>query len=157
MVTPFDAPYKRPDAFSERIARNQQFLLKEESHMDKVVDPAGGSYYVETLTVNLAREKAGNYSSKPRNRADSSLLLQKARCRMPLTLPMPSAIPDVARRKEVLLGTKPVPEYQRMAADKISQDLLVVANAAVVPRKDRMHCSSMKRAASDFEAFASGY
>lgn len=37
--TPFDTPYKTPDDFSERIARNQQFLLKEESHLDKVVDP----------------------------------------------------------------------------------------------------------------------
>ncbi len=55
-VTPFDVPYQRPDAFSERIARNQQFLLKEESHMDKVVDPAGGSYYVEMLTVSIAKE-----------------------------------------------------------------------------------------------------
>ena len=43
-VTPFDVPYKTPDEFSERIARNQQFLLKEESHLDKVIDPAGGSY-----------------------------------------------------------------------------------------------------------------
>ncbi|WP_303425055.1 acyl-CoA mutase large subunit family protein, partial [uncultured Muribaculum sp.] len=55
-TTPFDVPFKTPDAFSERIARNQQFLLKEESHLDKVVDPAGGSYYVETLTVSLAQE-----------------------------------------------------------------------------------------------------
>ncbi|MDE6831399.1 MAG: acyl-CoA mutase large subunit family protein, partial [Muribaculaceae bacterium] len=55
-TVPFDTPYKVPDAFSERIARNQQFLLKEESHLDKVVDPAGGSYYVETLTVSLAEE-----------------------------------------------------------------------------------------------------
>ncbi|MDE5555282.1 MAG: acyl-CoA mutase large subunit family protein, partial [Muribaculaceae bacterium] len=55
-VVPFDTPYKTPDAFSERIARNQQFLLKEESHLDKVVDPAGGSYYVETLTLSIANE-----------------------------------------------------------------------------------------------------
>ncbi len=48
-TTPFDVPYKKPDAFSERIARNQQFLLKEESHLDKVVDPAGGSYYQRLL------------------------------------------------------------------------------------------------------------
>ena len=40
-VTPFDAPFKTPDEFSERIARNQQHLLKEESHLDKVIDPAG--------------------------------------------------------------------------------------------------------------------
>lgn len=55
VTTPFDTPYKTPDTFSERIARNQQFLLKEESHMDKVVDPAGGSYYVEELTVAIAQ------------------------------------------------------------------------------------------------------
>ncbi|MDE6145743.1 MAG: hypothetical protein K2F96_05645 [Muribaculaceae bacterium] len=52
-VTPFDVPFKTPDEFSERIARNQQLLLKEESHLDKVVDPAGGSYYIETLTVSI--------------------------------------------------------------------------------------------------------
>ena len=55
-VTPFDKSYKTPDEFSERIARNQQYLLKEESHLDKVVDPAGGSYYVETLTASIAQE-----------------------------------------------------------------------------------------------------
>ena len=48
VVTPFDASYKTSDEFSERIARNQQLLLKEESHFDKVVDPAAGSYYIET-------------------------------------------------------------------------------------------------------------
>ena len=53
-VTPFDAQYKQPDDFSERLARNQQLLLKEESHLDKITDPAGGSYYVETLTVSIA-------------------------------------------------------------------------------------------------------
>lgn len=55
-VTPFDAAYEKPDDFSERIARNQQLLLKEESHFDKVVDPAGGSYYIEVLTDSLAAE-----------------------------------------------------------------------------------------------------
>jgi methylmalonyl-CoA mutase len=46
-VTPFDEPYEKPTDFSERMARNQQLLLKEESHFDKVVDPSGGSYYIE--------------------------------------------------------------------------------------------------------------
>ncbi|MDR0768449.1 MAG: methylmalonyl-CoA mutase family protein, partial [Dysgonamonadaceae bacterium] len=50
LVAAFDTPYKTPDDFSERIARNQQLLLKEECHFDKVVDPSGGSYYIETLT-----------------------------------------------------------------------------------------------------------
>ena len=53
-VRPFDKTYQTPDDFSERIARNQQLLLKEESHFDKVVDPSAGSYYVEVLTNSLA-------------------------------------------------------------------------------------------------------
>ncbi|MPM36422.1 Methylmalonyl-CoA mutase [bioreactor metagenome] len=55
-VTPFDKVYQNPDEFSERLARNQQLLLKEESHLDKVVDPAAGSYYVENLTVAIAQQ-----------------------------------------------------------------------------------------------------
>lgn len=56
VVTPFDATYETPNDFSERIARNQQLLLKEECHFDKVVDPSSGSYYIEELTTSLANE-----------------------------------------------------------------------------------------------------
>ena len=56
VVTPFDAIYETPNDFSERIARNQQLLLKEESHFDKVVDPGAGSYFIEELTTSLANE-----------------------------------------------------------------------------------------------------
>ena len=53
-VEPFDAVFRQPDDFSERIARNQQIILKEESYFDKVADPAGGSYYIENLTELIA-------------------------------------------------------------------------------------------------------
>lgn len=49
-VTPFDSPYEIPNDFARRIARNQQLILKEEAHFDKVADPAAGSYYIENLT-----------------------------------------------------------------------------------------------------------
>ena len=55
-VLPFDTPYGSSDDFSMRIARNQQLLLKEESHFDKVIDPSAGSYYIETLTSNIAHK-----------------------------------------------------------------------------------------------------
>lgn len=42
--------------FPERLAENVQLVLKEEAHLDKVGDPAGGSYYIEALTASLARE-----------------------------------------------------------------------------------------------------
>lgn len=54
-VTPFDACLGLPDGFSRRIARNTQALLLEESSLGRVIDPAGGSWYVEHLTDELAR------------------------------------------------------------------------------------------------------
>ena len=53
-VNNFDEAYKMPDEFGARIARNQQIILKEESFMDKIVDPAAGSYYIENLTDSIA-------------------------------------------------------------------------------------------------------
>lgn len=119
-VTPFDVPYKRPDEFSERIARNQQFLLKEESHLDKVVDPAGGSYYVETLTVSIAAqawklfldvEEKGGFRACVENGEIQKAIREASEKRHT----------DVARRKEILLGTNQYPNINEMAAGKIEE------------------------------------
>lgn len=56
-VLPFESPFNRPGEFSERIARNQQLILREEACFDRVIDPSAGSYYIETLT-SLVAEKA---------------------------------------------------------------------------------------------------
>lgn len=53
-VSPFDEIVRKPDEFSARIARNQQIILQEECNLADVIDPAGGSYFVETLTKELA-------------------------------------------------------------------------------------------------------
>jgi methylmalonyl-CoA mutase len=53
-VEPFDVVFRQPDEFSERIARNQQLILKEEAYFDKVADPSAGSYYIESLTQLIA-------------------------------------------------------------------------------------------------------
>ncbi|NSW93095.1 MAG: methylmalonyl-CoA mutase small subunit [Bacteroidales bacterium] len=53
-VEPFDVVFRRPDEFSERLARNQQLLLKEEAFFDKVSDPSAGSWYIENLTSLVA-------------------------------------------------------------------------------------------------------
>lgn len=120
-VTPFDTPYKRPDDFSERIARNQQLLLKEESHLDKVVDPAGGSYYVETLTVNIAREawklfleieEKGGFMAALEDNSVQAAVRESSKKRHT----------DVARRKEILLGTNQYPNINETAADKIAEE-----------------------------------
>ena len=53
-VLPFDTALGVPDAFARRIARNTQALVLEESHLADVIDPAGGSWAVESRTDALA-------------------------------------------------------------------------------------------------------
>jgi len=52
----FDEVIRPPDEISRRLARNTQTILRDECHFGHVIDPAGGSYYVETLTDQLARK-----------------------------------------------------------------------------------------------------
>lgn len=54
-LLPFDAALGEPDAFGRRMARNTQFILEQESHLNHVVDPAAGSWYLESLTGQLAQ------------------------------------------------------------------------------------------------------
>lgn len=53
-VSTFDQGYNSPDEFSEHLARNTETLLKEEAFLSKVSDPLAGSYFVESLTKDLA-------------------------------------------------------------------------------------------------------
>lgn len=56
VVLPFTYALGRPDAFARRMARNTQLVLMEESGLGRVIDPAGGSWYVEKLSLDLARK-----------------------------------------------------------------------------------------------------
>ncbi|MBP0904360.1 methylmalonyl-CoA mutase subunit beta [Mariniflexile gromovii] len=53
---PYDVMYKKANAFSERMARNQLLILKHESYFDKVNNPSDGTYYIESLTQQLAEK-----------------------------------------------------------------------------------------------------
>jgi methylmalonyl-CoA mutase len=53
-VLPYNIGFVETNSFSERIARNQQHILKEESYLDKVCDVSKGSFYIETITQQIA-------------------------------------------------------------------------------------------------------
>ncbi|MGL4397200.1 MAG: methylmalonyl-CoA mutase family protein [Hyphomicrobium sp.] len=55
-VLPFTFALGKPDAFARRVARNIQIVCQEESHLGRVTDPAGGSWYVEQLTDEVAKK-----------------------------------------------------------------------------------------------------
>ncbi len=146
-VTPFDVPYQRPDAFSERIARNQQFLLKEESHMDKVVDPAGGSYYVEMLTVSIAKEAWKLFLDVVDNGGFFAAVAE-GKVQAAVNESCAKRHSDVARRKEILLGTNQYPNINEFAAEKIKTTGACHCGCAA---EKGPHALAMKRAATDFE------
>jgi methylmalonyl-CoA mutase len=56
VVLPFTFAQGQPDRFARRIARNIQIVLQEECNLGRVTDPAGGAWYVETMTEELARK-----------------------------------------------------------------------------------------------------
>ena len=151
-VTPFDMPYKRPDEFSERIARNQQFLLKEESHLDKVIDPAGGSYYVETLTVAIAKE-AWKLFLEVEDKGGFLACCNDDEVQKAIRESSEKRHTDVARRKEILLGTNQYPNINEMAADKIV-NLNGSLSCGCGHHDEACETAGLptKRAASDFEA-----
>ena len=117
VVTPFDAPYQKSDDFSERIARNQQILLKEESHLDKVVDPAGGSYYVEMLTKNLA-EAGWKLFLDVEDKGGFKAALESGDIIEAVNKTASERFDKVAKRREQLLGTNQFPNFTEKAADK---------------------------------------
>jgi methylmalonyl-CoA mutase len=146
-VTPFDTPYKTPDAFSERIARNQQFLLKEESHLDKVVDPAGGSYYVETLTVSIANEAWKLFLDVVEN-GGFFAQCNEGKVQASVNESCAKRHTDVARRKEILLGSNQYPNINENTNGKIEK----TGNACACKCGEEGEGGlSMKRAATDFE------
>ncbi len=116
-VLPFDEAYKQSDDFSERIARNQQLLLKEECHFDKITDPSAGSYYIENLTSSLAEQawklflntdEKGFYEDLKAGTVQTAVEESAA-----------SRSKALATRREILLGTNQFPNFTEVAASKI--------------------------------------
>lgn len=148
-VLPFDAIYEEPTAMAERIARNQQILLKEESNIDKIADPAGGAYYIETLTASVAAEawklflavqdKGGNLE------ALKTGFIQKEVKEMARRRDM-----NIALRKENLLGINQFPNFNEVINKELTDSVFTAC--------DRTEADSLVetlkpyRGASAFEA-----
>ncbi len=117
-VLPFNAAYEAPTEFSQRIARNVELLLKHESHFDQVVDPAGGSYYIETLTQSIAREawklfleveEKGGYCAA----FEAGFIVEKVKAS--------AAAKDknIATRRQILLGANQYPNFTESASEEL--------------------------------------
>lgn len=117
VVTPFDAVYETPNDFSERLARNQQLLLKEESHLDKVVDPAAGSYFVEELTTSLANE-GWKIFINVEDKGGSLEAIKKGVVQDDVNATNVKRHEAAAKRKEFILGTNQFPNFSETSEGK---------------------------------------
>lgn len=122
-VTPFDRSYENPNEFSKRIARNVQLLLKHEAHFDQVVDPAGGSYYIENLTQSIAAEawklfleieEKGGYTEAYK----SGFIAERVKAS--------AAAKDkaIATRRQILLGANQYPNFNETAGTEITETVV---------------------------------
>lgn len=149
-VLPYDVSFRNPDEFSERIARNQQLLLKEESHFDKIIDPSAGSYYIETLTNELAKqaweiflnveEKGGFFAMVKANEVQKDIQASAAK-----------RLKAVSSRREVLLGTNQFPNFTEKAIEKVDQEKLDAVEGCCGDSNSPVIALRPVRASSEFE------
>lgn len=142
-VTPFDRSFETPSEFAKRIARNVELLLKHESHFDQVVDPAGGSYYVENLTQSIAAEawklfleieQKGGYTEAYK----AGVIKERVEAS--------AAAKDkaIATRRQSLLGANQYPNFTEVAPKEITE-------AVVERRKAEGNVLTPYRGAMAFE------
>ncbi len=119
-VLPFNAVYEETTDFSERIARNQQLLLKEESYFDKVVDPAAGSYYIENLTESIA-EEAWKLFLEVQEKGGFLEAFKAGFIQEKINDSARERDMDIATRKEIILGTNQYPNGSEIKQDDIDE------------------------------------
>jgi len=148
-VTPFDAAFQISDEFSERIARNQQLLLKEESHLDQIVDASAGSYYIENLTIALA-EEAWKIFLAVDEKGGFLVALREGFVQAEVNASNKKRLNDVSSRREILLGTNQYPNFNEMALDKVSNG--TTSKCCCSSEKGSLTMLSCDRGSSAFDA-----
>ena len=116
---PFDRSYRDADDFSSRIARNQQLVLKEESYLDKIADPAGGSYYIETLTESIAKH-AWDLFLQVEEKGGMLACIKSGFIQDEIGKSRAKKEADMAQRKITVLGTNQFPNLAETMADAIT-------------------------------------
>ena len=122
-VTPFNRSYENPNEFSKRIARNVELLLKHEAHFDQVVDPAGGSYYVENLTQSIANE-AWKLFLEIEEKGGYGVAYKEGFIKQRVEASAAAKDKKVATRRITLLGANQFPNFTEVAPEEIHMDVV---------------------------------
>jgi methylmalonyl-CoA mutase len=131
-ITPFDARLGDSDGLARRIARNIQVILAEESNLDKVLDPAGGSWYVERLTADLANAAWSNLQTIEANGGIAAVLADGSLAKQ-INATHAKRAANIAKRKDPLTGISEFPNLSekpvlRPTGDPATVQAAVAAN-----------------------------
>ncbi|MEU1181162.1 methylmalonyl-CoA mutase subunit beta [Streptomyces sp. NPDC005820] len=144
-VLPFDEAVGLPDAFARRIARNTSTILIEESHLARVIDPAGGSWYVERLTDELARAGWEFFRTIERDGGQAAVL-RSGRIRTDLATTWAERSKRLAKRREPITG---VSEFPFLAEKPVVRESAPTPRSGGLPRVRRDEAFEELRARSD--------
>jgi methylmalonyl-CoA mutase len=151
-VLPFDHRLGRPDALAKRLARNTQILLIEEAHVARVVDPAGGSWYVERYTEDLAHaawdwfttlEQAGGLAAG----LDSGLIADR------LAATWAKRADNIAHRRDPITGVSEFPHLDEQLPRRLPA---AVPPSGGLPRRRHAEAFERLRDRSDAHLAATG-
>lgn len=124
---PFDSTFQQSDNLSERVSRNIQHIIKEEAYFNKVADPAAGSYYIETLTLNLA-QNAWNLFVEIEDKGGFRKLLETNFIFDEIQKVAKIKDANIANRKTTILGVNQYPNLKDLMVDKIEKPCLSIKN-----------------------------
>ncbi|MFF4036576.1 methylmalonyl-CoA mutase family protein [Streptomyces sp. NPDC001816] len=151
-VLPFDHALGLPDAFARRIARNTSTILVEESHLARVIDPAGGSWYVEQLTDELAHAAWEFFRSIERDGGQAAVL-RSGRIRTDLATTWAERSKKLAKRREPITG---VSEFPLLSEKPLEREPAPEPPSGGLPRVRRDEAYEALRARSDAHLAATG-
>jgi len=148
-ILPFNAIYENSTEFSDRIARNQQLLLKEESNFNKIADPGAGSYYIEELTASIA-DQAWKMFLEVQDKGGFMAALREGFIQAEIRKMAAKRDMNIATRRENLLGTNQFPNFN----EKLDQEVNASVFAPVDLSLEDAEFETLKpyRGAQAFEA-----
>jgi methylmalonyl-CoA mutase len=127
-ILPFSNTYKEADDFSTRIARNIQIILKEESYLDKVIDPSAGSYYIESLTDEIA-QLAWNQFKKIEEVGGMLTVMENGQLKKDIEKVAAQRDMDIAMRKTPVLGTNIFPNQNETMLEEYTNKIVTDEDA----------------------------
>jgi methylmalonyl-CoA mutase len=126
---PFDSVIGLPDSFSRRIARNTVLILQEEAQLHRVIDPAGGSWYLDWLTSQVAKKAWAIFQDVER-RGGMLQAIRTGWVAQQIDSAFAPRARNLARRKEGITGVSEFPNIGEAPVSRPAPDRVALRDAA---------------------------